>query len=794
MRKLLKRLLAFQHWSLFTKGFVAILLVGWGTLLFMTLVGVLSLRGRLGGQLQEEFSALSTQQMSKIVDLIGQQVALTRVVALNTAVVEEVVAATTRYSGDPVAELATLNQTWQNAAMGDQMVRMVTDPAENILTAQLLDYVDRAPEFASILIADQYGGLLAATYRPTDYDCTTQFWWQAVFEKGQGRLYLTAQEGDAGRELLVAMPIYDESGGKVVGVVRAAFGFEGINELLEELRKPSPASRVGVALFDSDQNVLAASSSANGADINPAWLESDAYRRKLASQELAFADGQPALVAYSFIEKLTAASTDVVDEAMYQLSWSLLVYAPLSDVFFPLTRALWNICFVALGWGAVLTLAGYALMRFLSGPLSQLVGVVAQEAAGDRNVRAWVYAPDDVGKLAQNVNRLIEEKLALQHGVEQRSVERDLEQKRRQLELETTAAIGAVTSVTLELNDLIAQAVELIHDRFGLYFVGVFLLNATRTWAVLYGGTGEAGHALLNRGYRARVDIGCIGQCITEGKASLNRDVENSIATELPELPYTRSELALPLRSRGEVLGALSVHSYHKDTFDGDLAVVLQIIADQIAVAIDSIRLFDARQEATRSLQRAYGEASREAWESLLHTRDSVGAGYQAKLAGSAKLPPAPPENWRPDAYHAWQEERMVQSEDNASHESYLALPIVVRGVVIGVIDVSKPLAAGAWTQAEVAELETLTYQIGVALENARLYEDARSRAVRQRLLSDVSSRIRSPLTVDAVLQAAVREMREVLGLDEAEVRLGKQFETPADVANSPDAAAHHHK
>lgn len=795
MSKLLKRLLAFQQWPLFTKSLVAILLVGWATLLIMTLVGALSLRGRLGGQLREEFAALSTRQMSKLVDVLTHQVTLARAVALNTMVAEEASAAAARYSGDPAAELVVLNQTWQNAAEGDRMVRRVMDPDENALTAQLLDYVEGVPEYASILITDQYGGLVAATYRPPDYDCTAQPWWQAAFGEGKGHLYITAIDETTGMKLLVAMPIYNESRATVVGVVQAVFHFENIKELLDELDELFPDSHVGAALFDSDRNVLAASlPPTTGAYVNPSWLSSDAYRRGLSWQELEFVNGEPALVGYSFVKKLTATSTDVVDEAIYKLDWSLLIYVPLADVYLSLNRALWTICLLALVWGLILTAAGYGLIRILSGPLLQLVGVVAQEAAGDRNVRAWVYAPDEIGTLAQNINRLIEEKLALQHGVEQRFVERELEQKRRQQELEATAAIGAVTSATLELSDLIAQAVDLIHDRFGLYFVGVFLLNETRTWAVLHGGTGEAGGVLLSRGYRARIDIGCIGQCITEGKAVLERDGEHSAATELPELPYSRSELALPLRSRGEVLGALAVHSYHRDTFDGDLAVVLQIIADQIAVAIDSIRLFNARQEAMRSLQRAYGEASRDAWESLLQTRDSMGAGYQAKRAGSIKLTPASPETWRSDAQRAWQEERMVQGDDESSHENYLALPIVVRGVVIGVIDVSKPLAAGAWTPGEIVELETLTNQIGVALENARLYEDARSRAVRQRLLSDVSSRIRSPLTVDAVLQTAVREMRELMGLDEAEVRLGEQFEGQSGAAHLPDAAARRHK
>ncbi len=792
MSKLLKRLLAFQQWPLFTKSYAAILLIGWGTLLFMTFMDARSLYVRLGDQIRENFAALSTQQMSKIVDVLVHHIALVRTVALNATVIEEAAASSERYSGDPVAELAALNQTWQNAAVDDPVVQDVINPDKNALTAQLLGYMKGFPDYDSLLVTDRYGGVIAATYRPTDYACTDQPWWQAAYGEGTGHLSVAVLDEVTGMKVSVALPILGEDSATVMGVVRATFHFESIKDLLDEL---FASYHVGAALFDANRTMLVASlPPTTGAYVNSDWLTSEAYNRRRSWQELSFENGEPALVGYSFIKKLTAASRDVVDEALYELDWSLLVYAPRSDVYLPLIRALWGVYLRAAVWGVGLMVAGFFLVRFFSGPLLQLLGVVAQEATGDRNVRAWIYAADEVGKLAQHINRLIEEKQALQQGVEQRSIERELEQKRRQRELETTAAIGAVTSATLELNALIAQAVEIVHDSFGLYFVGVFLLNETRSWAVLHGGTGEAGQLLLSRGYRARVDIGSIGQCITEGRAVVDRDVSASVATGLPELPYTRSELALPLRSRGDVWGALSVHSYHQDTFDGDLAVVLQIIADQIAVAIDSIRLFDARQEAMRSLQRAYGEASREAWESLLKTRDSLGGGYQAKRAGSVKLTPTSPESWRPDVQNAWQEECMVQSDDAASQEHRMALPVVVRGVVIGVIDVAKPFAAGAWTPVEIAELETLTYEIGVALENARLYEDARSRAVRQRLLSDVSSRIRSPLTIDAVLQTAAREMRDLLGLDEAEVRLAEQFDARTGTGPLADTATHQHK
>jgi GAF domain-containing protein len=79
----------------------------------------------------------------------------------------------------------------------------------------------------------------------------------------------------------------------------------------------------------------------------------------------------------------------------------------------------------------------------------------------------------------------------------------------------------------------------------------------------------------------------------------------------------------------------------------------------------------------------------------------------------------------------------------------------------------------------------TLAEQLDTALESARLYEDIQDRAVRDRLIGEVSARMRETLTVDAVLRSAVRQIGEALGIDEVEVRMRGEMRKSEERARS---------
>jgi GAF domain-containing protein len=233
------------------------------------------------------------------------------------------------------------------------------------------------------------------------------------------------------------------------------------------------------------------------------------------------------------------------------------------------------------------------------------------------------------------------------------------------------------------------------------------------------------------------------------------------------ELPDTRSEAALPLRSRGRVLGALTVQSTQPGVFNQEAVAALQTMADQVAVALDNANLFAQSQAALEALNRASAQLSRQAWTDLLKTRADLG--YRSTKYGVTEAG----DIWRPEMNQAFKETRTVQANQSADGPILpLAVPIKVRGQTIGVVDTHKSSEAGDWTPEEVALLEMLAEQLGVALEGARLYQDTQLRAARERMIGEIASHMRESLDMETILRTTADEIYQALGLEEVTIRL----------------------
>jgi len=176
--------------------------------------------------------------------------------------------------------------------------------------------------------------------------------------------------------------------------------------------------------------------------------------------------------------------------------------------------------------------------------------------------------------------------------------------ERRALQLQTAAEVSRAVSSILDPDELIQQVVDLAHERFNLYYAGLFLVDETGEWAVLRAGTGEAGQRMLEQGHKLKIGgDSMIGQCVADQQARIALDVgEEAVRFDNPFLPETRSELALPLISRGRAIGALTIQSSHEAAFsEGDIAV-LQTMADQLANAIENAHLHQEMEKALREL------------------------------------------------------------------------------------------------------------------------------------------------------------------------------------------------
>jgi GAF domain-containing protein len=338
-----------------------------------------------------------------------------------------------------------------------------------------------------------------------------------------------------------------------------------------------------------------------------------------------------------------------------------------------------------------------------------------------------------------------------------------LENANRLLAAQAGALSGAVEIARQGLTDeqsLLEQFANLLLKRFGLYYAGLYLLDAQREYIVLRAASAQDGQKVAGLGGKLPVSSeDLVGQTARSGSGDLLPVAPGSIS----DLPNTRWRAVLPLKGRLETTGVLDIHFDTDHAPSKEQVQVLRTLADQLAVALENVRLFRQTQESIEAERRAYGELSRHAWAELLSTRPDIGF-----LSDEHGIAPAG-DVWLPQMETAFETGEIAQGRDGGRT---LAIPIKVRGQVIGVLDASKSASSEAWNEEEVDVLQTLTEQLGTALESARLYQDTQRRATRERLVGEVTARMRESLDVERVLQAAVREFGKTLGADEVKIRL----------------------
>jgi HAMP domain-containing protein len=279
----------------------------------------------------------------------------------------------------------------------------------------------------------------------------------------------------------------------------------------------------------------------------------------------------------------------------YQMA--LLVEQSTADAFAPLNQFVGVLAAITVTAVILSALGVVFFTGRITGPLQSLTEVAMRMAGGDLAGTVKVTRNDEIGLLAEAFNGM---------SAELRGLYQDLERKveARTQQLETAAEVGRAATSILGTEELLRRAVDLIRDRFGYYHVSVFLLDEAGQFAVLRESTGEVGAKLKARGHRLGVGSSSLIGWVTENKKPrVALDVggdEVYFQNEL--LPDTRSEAALPLRVGERVIGALDVQSRTLNAFNQADIEVLQVLADQLAVAIENGRLF-ARQERVAQLE-----------------------------------------------------------------------------------------------------------------------------------------------------------------------------------------------
>lgn len=237
-------------------------------------------------------------------------------------------------------------------------------------------------------------------------------------------------------------------------------------------------------------------------------------------------------------------------------------------------------------------LSAYLFYNQIVTPIKTLANAANRLAYGDLTVQATIHSNDEIGQITRVFNSLGSQLHDITNAFEERV-------QQRFLTFQASAEIGRQIAGILDLNELLDDIVNRMQTEFDLYYIHIYLVDEKSNDLVMTKGSGEIGKQLELQGHRMPAGQGIVGTVAFLNDYFLSNDVSEVINfIPNPLLPNTRSELAVPLRRGGRVLGVLDIQSEQVHYFSSEDVVLMQSIADQIAIAIDNARLYQHLEEA----------------------------------------------------------------------------------------------------------------------------------------------------------------------------------------------------
>ncbi|MBM3125923.1 MAG: GAF domain-containing protein [Chloroflexi bacterium] len=373
-------------------------------------------------------------------------------------------------------------------------------------------------------------------------------------------------------------------------------------------------------------------------------------------------------------------------------------------------------------------------------------------------------------KKLQNMNvELDEVRKTLESRVESRTAElqeinSEIVSRAARLQGLSRVSLTIAESIDQRLQDLLSQTTKAISDTTGYYHVGIFQLDENREFAVLRAANSTGGQRMLERRHQLRVGgTGIVGYVTQSGRTRIALDTgADAVFFNNPDLPRTRSEMAIPLKIGLQVIGALDIQSTQPSAFREEEVAALTTLANQIALIVQNANLNQGDSDSP-----------------------SAGLGR-----GRLRIDPGgktPGFTYMPDGSIVAAAEfdseiirKSLETGEPAIREQLasgaspsIAMPVKLRDQLIGMIHVEAADPSRKWTEDEISILQAVSDRAALALENASLFEAAERRANLERAIAEMSDRIGESNDVERILQTSIQELGRTMGATRTFIQIG---------------------
>jgi GAF domain-containing protein/HAMP domain-containing protein len=424
----------------------------------------------------------------------------------------------------------------------------------------------------------------------------------------------------------------------------------------------------------------------------------------------------------------------------------------------------------------------YKLTRRIASPIEKLLNTANQINKGEYHLAAEIEQDDEVGNLAWVFNRIMAQHLNLikKHDRLRSAMIDDTE--RQSIHITTAAEVSSIACHQYDTADLLQNAVNLIHNRFCVYFTGIFLISENQEYAELIAAAGNAGSEFMKSSYQIKVgDEGLVGLTLSTGQlkvvldASTDKDYRRN-----PLLPDTVSEIVLPLKIGEKIIGALDIQAADGSVFDQNTINLLQIMADQLTLALENADLMHQKELILDQIQTGYGEYTLRSWHDYIKRKaKSIQYSWRAEDPDSAEetahLQEQEGITTENSPHTATQPEEQVAGEEPIKN---IAIPMKIRGQTIGVTHIK--LKEGETTPETTALFVEIVNRLSLTLENVRLLEEAQLRGEQLHLLQKITSAAAANINLSELLEAVCQQIMEGFRLSRCGVLMLNEDKTEA--------------
>ncbi|HEX8993395.1 MAG TPA: GAF domain-containing protein [Anaerolineales bacterium] len=605
--------------------------------------------------------------------------------------------------------------------------------AETVLHGLMLQYP--SSHYEEVFVMDTNGHVVLASYTP---DQGADFSGQDFFRLGKIGFYsqmlrFEGKQNTAGDyKLVAAEPLYGQNKQDIRGVVVAVLNKGVVYSLLA----PTPGfANAETYLVNSDFK-----------RIGPTTA-SDIRVAAAPIVRLILGEAGPGSAFYLNDRGQSVLGYSAWDS---EINAAIVSEIPGSDVFNKALAALLLSGLIGAFAIVVAIIAALSTAQAISAPIHRLATTAGALAKGDLQARARSEEADEVGALADSFNSMAAQLQGVIGNLEQRIAERTEALEQQGVRLRAAAEVARDAASASNLDELLDRAARLIRDRFGFYHTGIFLLDEKKEYAVLRASPSEAGRKMLENQHRLRVgEQGIVGRAAATGEPRIALDTGvDPVYFSNPLLPGTHSEMALPLKTAEGTIGVIDIQSDQPEAFTQDDIAIVQVMADQLATAIQRTNLLQQVQTNLAQLEQSYQSFTATSWRTFGQTaRQSIGYRFDNVRLESIK---ALPEDVR----------NALESGDGFIHDpanQILQVPLRLRGQVIGIVKLR--LNSAQLPEATSTMIGQLADRLATALENARLLEDSLRRANKERAVGEITSKIGASMNMRNVLQTAVEEL-----------------------------------